>query len=252
LYCTEPPKRKKAKAEDDPNAPPKKPRKKKATDAEQVMGMGMDELVGLVKKEIVAAEENLEGVGVDDDEFMYQEGDAPRRAPAAPRLTEEGDDEGEDDDDSDDESDSHDEQPSEDDENDESDEEQMYNNARIQQQTEMRHIIDQFTPEQQDRYESFRRSRFPTAQIKRIMGQVAGVTVGQQTAIVMAGCTKLFVGELVETARTVQEEWANASGMTDSSVVLGPVSPAHIREAYRRLKEAGKVPYEKKERLFKR
>jgi len=69
----------------------------------------------------------------------------------------------------------------------------------------------------------------------------------------MAGISKLFVGELVELGRTIQEEWARAGvDPVPPGQPLGPLKPSHIREAYRRLKAEGKLPYSKPQRLFKR
>ncbi len=65
------------------------------------------------------------------------------------------------------------------------------------------------------------------------MQSVCGSPVNVKMAIVMAGITKVFVGEIVETARTAMEEWGET----------GPIRPRHIREAYRRLRLAGKIPY---------
>ena len=48
----------------------------------------------------------------------------------------------------------------------------------------------------------------------------------------MSGITKIFVGELVETAQKVMVEWGDT----------GKTQAKHIREAHRRLKRDGKVP----------
>jgi len=96
-------------------------------------------------------------------------------------------------------------------------------------------LLSQFTPEQNHRYEYYRRSNFPKANVKNIMQSVSGTTINQKMAIVMSGITKLFVGEIIETARTVQDEWED----------IGAIRPRHIREAYRRLQQAGKIPYAK-------
>eukprot|EP01089_Gocevia_fonbrunei_P013927 TRINITY_DN3689_c0_g1_i1.p1 TRINITY_DN3689_c0_g1~~TRINITY_DN3689_c0_g1_i1.p1 ORF type:complete len:210 (+),score=56.00 TRINITY_DN3689_c0_g1_i1:39-668(+) len=107
---------------------------------------------------------------------------------------------------------------------------------------QMKAILSKLTPDQTTRYEYFRRSTFQRAAIKRMMQTISGCSIGQRTVIVMAGITKLFVGEMVEMARTVMDEWGE----------LGPIRPRHLHEAYRRLQKEGKVAYttKKKQRLF--
>jgi transcription initiation factor TFIID subunit 11 len=80
-----------------------------------------------------------------------------------------------------------------------------------------RMLLSQFTPEQSNRFEYYRRSSFQRGNIKKVkqsilrifrtqciplqlMQNVAGVPpINQKMAIVMSGITKVFVGELVET-----------------------------------------------------
>lgn len=83
------------------------------------------------------------------------------------------------------------------------------------------------------RHEQFRRSHFERGAIKRCMAQailqcsssdkrVPSVT--NVMAIVMAGMTKVFVGEITAEARRIME----ANGET------GPIRPRHLREAHRK------------------
>ncbi|WMV28061.1 hypothetical protein MTR67_021446 [Solanum verrucosum] len=58
--------------------------------------------------------------------------------------------------------------------------------------------------------------------------------------IVVSGIAKMFVGELIETAKMVMAERKDT----------GPIRPCHIREAYRRLKLEGKIPKKSVPRLF--
>ncbi|KAI3428901.1 TAFII28 domain-containing protein [Psidium guajava] len=97
----------------------------------------------------------------------------------------------------------------------------------------MQAILSQFTVEQMNRYESFRRSGFQKATMKRLLVSITGSQkVTMPMTIVMSGIAKMFVGEIVETARIVMSERKES----------GPIRPCHIREAYRRLKLEGKVP----------
>lgn len=55
---------------------------------------------------------------------------------------------------------------------------------------------------------------------------ITGLHVAPNAAIVVSGCAKLFVGEMVEKALEIMSEWSDA----------GPIRPEHLREAYRRYK----------------
>eukprot|EP01114_Cavostelium_apophysatum_P004716 TRINITY_DN1505_c0_g1_i1.p1 TRINITY_DN1505_c0_g1~~TRINITY_DN1505_c0_g1_i1.p1 ORF type:complete len:256 (+),score=72.18 TRINITY_DN1505_c0_g1_i1:12-779(+) len=103
-----------------------------------------------------------------------------------------------------------------------------------------REIVSSLTPEQESRYEMYRRSSFTRSNIKKIMQAVAGpnAVINQKMAIVMGGVAKIFVGEIVESARSMMDEAGES----------GPVRPRHIREAYRVLKQKGKVPYANNEK----
>ncbi|XP_019161160.1 PREDICTED: transcription initiation factor TFIID subunit 11 isoform X2 [Ipomoea nil] len=106
----------------------------------------------------------------------------------------------------------------------------------------MQTILSQFTGEQMSRYESFRRSGFQKSNMKRLLVSITGSQkISVPMTIVMSGIAKMFVGELIETARMVMSE------RNDS----GPIRPCHVREAYRRLKLEGKVPRRSAPRLFR-
>ncbi|GER40158.1 transcription initiation factor TFIID subunit 11 [Striga asiatica] len=106
----------------------------------------------------------------------------------------------------------------------------------------MHELLAQFTEEQLNRYELFRRSGFQRSNMKRLLTSITGspkITV--HMTIVMSGIAKMFVGELVEAARIVMSERGDT----------GPIRPCHIREAYRRLKLEGKIPKRSVPRLFR-
>ncbi|XP_006644523.3 transcription initiation factor TFIID subunit 11 [Oryza brachyantha] len=106
----------------------------------------------------------------------------------------------------------------------------------------MNAILSQFSVDQMNRYESFRRSGFQKSNMKKLLASITGSQkISLPTTIVVSGIAKMFVGELIETARIVMTERKDS----------GPVRPCHIREAYRRLKLEGKIPRRTVPRLFR-
>jgi len=94
-------------------------------------------------------------------------------------------------------------------------------------------LLSTFSDEQMQRYESFRRSHFAQAKVKKLIQRVSGLKggVSSELAVAMGGIAKIFAGELIEYARE------------DMGDFNGPIHPLHIRNAFRRLKKEGKVPY---------
>ncbi|EFH69342.1 hypothetical protein ARALYDRAFT_472225, partial [Arabidopsis lyrata subsp. lyrata] len=106
----------------------------------------------------------------------------------------------------------------------------------------MQTILSQFTEDQMSRYESFRRSAFKKSDMEKLVQRITGgPKIDDTMNIVVRGITKMFVGDLVETARVVMRERKES----------GPIRPCHIRESYRRLKLQGKVPQRSVQRLFR-
>ncbi|KAF5453559.1 hypothetical protein F2P56_028456, partial [Juglans regia] len=104
-----------------------------------------------------------------------------------------------------------------------------------------RAILSQFTGEQMERFEFYRRSRFKKSEMRKMLLTITGMrTVSEPMVVAVSATAKMFVGDIVETARTVMTERKES----------GPIRPCHIREAYRRLKLEGKVPRRSVPRLF--
>lgn len=103
---------------------------------------------------------------------------------------------------------------------------QLEKEAEEDEKEKMQVLWSQFTEEQLNRYEMFRRSTFPKASIKRLMQSISGSSMSQNVVIAMSGIAKVFVGELVEEALKIQKRYGES----------GPVEPKHLREAYRIIK----------------
>jgi transcription initiation factor TFIID subunit 11 len=71
--------------------------------------------------------------------------------------------------------------------------------------------------------------------VLQVMGSVTGTTVPPNSIIVMSGIAKVYCGEVIETARVVQEEWK------EKDKEKGQLLPKHFREAVRRLRQ--RAPY---------
>ncbi|KIL63699.1 hypothetical protein M378DRAFT_79232 [Amanita muscaria Koide BX008] len=84
-------------------------------------------------------------------------------------------------------------------------------------------LMDNFSPEQYDRFEAYRRHALPKQAVRKVIQQSTGQQVSQPVAQIVAGFAKVFVGEVIEKARAVQERRGER----------GPLSPDHLREAYR-------------------
>ncbi|KAK2464956.1 hypothetical protein APHAL10511_003032 [Amanita phalloides] len=84
-------------------------------------------------------------------------------------------------------------------------------------------LMDNFSPAQYDRFEAYRRHALPKQAVRKVIQQMVGQQVSQPVAQIVAGFAKVFIGEIIEKARYVQAR----RGET------GPLSPDHLREAYR-------------------
>ena len=128
-------------------------------------------------------------------------------------------------------------------------------------------FYDDLTPDQQRRYESFRRSRFNRRYVKKLVSDVlnkkenalirrgnmmmgsGGIygssnnnnnkrkfkkneKVDEASLVIIGGLAKMFAGDIVEHARIIME----------NKKEKGAICPRHLREAYRHLKRLGAVP----------
>ena len=76
-------------------------------------------------------------------------------------------------------------------------------------QERMHNLLQSFDEDQMHRYEAFRRVGIPRPAVKRLIQRVTEHTnVNANCVIIVAGIAKIFVGELVECAVEVAEEWS--------------------------------------------
>ncbi|KAF9902211.1 transcription initiation factor TFIID subunit 11 [Linnemannia zychae] len=99
--------------------------------------------------------------------------------------------------------------------------------SRGRSKDELKALLDCFSDEQLQRYEVYRRSVLSRPTVKKLVGTILNQQVTQTMAFVVAGFCKVFVGEMVEKAREVMEDWGET----------GPIRPEHLREAQRRYKK---------------
>lgn len=86
--------------------------------------------------------------------------------------------------------------------------------------------------DQLERHMASRRGTLNKASVRKLINHVLSQSVNQHFIMAASGVGKVFVGEMVEQARRVQDE-RNESG---------PLRPAHLYEAYRRFKNQQERP----------
>ncbi|CAF4865430.1 unnamed protein product [Rotaria sp. Silwood1] len=104
-------------------------------------------------------------------------------------------------------------------------------------------LVSNFSDEQLDRYEMYRRSAFSKVSIKRLMHTLTGTVPSSNVVIAMAGIAKVFVGEIIEEALEVQHQENNNNNNEHKPIT--PLEPKHIREAYRRINTQYHCPQRK-------
>lgn len=77
-------------------------------------------------------------------------------------------------------------------------------------------LIDAFTDEQSSRYDMFKRTKLNKPTLRKIVNQTLSQSVPPAVITTVSGFTKVFIGEMIEKARTVASEWAEAA---DSAAV---------------------------------
>ncbi|KAJ5906704.1 uncharacterized protein N7473_003620 [Penicillium subrubescens] len=71
-------------------------------------------------------------------------------------------------------------------------------------------LVDAFNPQQSERYDLFKRAKLRKESLRRIVNHALSQSVPASVVTTVNGFTKVFAGEMIEKARTVQAEWADA------------------------------------------
>ncbi|KAJ1920165.1 transcription initiation factor TFIID subunit 11 [Mycoemilia scoparia] len=95
-----------------------------------------------------------------------------------------------------------------------------------QSKDEIRRMLEGFTEEQRERYNIYRRTVLNKASIKKLATQILNQPISATLVFVIAGFSKVFVGEVIEEAKEVMREWGDEGG----------IAPAHLREAQQRIR----------------
>jgi transcription initiation factor TFIID subunit 11 len=74
----------------------------------------------------------------------------------------------------------------------------------------VRLLVDAFNPLQSERYDLFKRAKLRKETLRRIVNHALSQSVPASVVTTINGFTKVFAGEMIEKARTVQKEWAEA------------------------------------------
>ena len=133
---------------------------------------------------------------------------------------------------------------------------------RAAEKKKMAVLIDAFNEDQTERYNMYRRVKLKKETVRRITNQTLSQSVPPSVITTINGFTKVFIGTIIERAREVQKQYAEAenslpspshsnqeavegSTSLDTDIKsakaedLGPILPDHLREALRRYKRDG-------------
>ncbi len=74
-------------------------------------------------------------------------------------------------------------------------------------------LVEALNPDQATRYDIWRRVKLKKETVRKITNQTLSQSVPPSVITTINGYTKLFIGELVDRARRVQEEWTVAAAL---------------------------------------
>lgn len=92
-------------------------------------------------------------------------------------------------------------------------------------------LIDAFNSDQSTRYDLFKRAKLSKPALRKIVNQTLSQSVPPNVVTTVSGYSKIFIGEIIEKARTVQEEWANAA----DNAAIAAAEEAERKDAERQI-----------------
>jgi transcription initiation factor TFIID subunit 11 len=105
--------------------------------------------------------------------------------------------------------------------------------ASLKQDKEHERILLQaMTPAQSDRYATYRRVRLRQPVIRKLVNQTLSQSVPQNVVIAVTSYGKAFIGELIDRALTVRDEWAAARVRMPNINMPTPVLSRGLTDAF--------------------
>ncbi|EAW14741.1 transcription initiation factor TFIID subunit 11 family protein [Aspergillus clavatus NRRL 1] len=92
-------------------------------------------------------------------------------------------------------------------------------------------LVDAFNPIQSERYDLFKRAKLRKETLRRIVNHALSQSVPASVVTTINGFTKVFAGEIIEKARTVQAEWAIAHDQAARAAFDAEEAAAEARAA---------------------
>ncbi|KAJ9298656.1 hypothetical protein DTO271G3_3623 [Paecilomyces variotii] len=102
-------------------------------------------------------------------------------------------------------------------------------------------LVDAFNPIQSARYDLFKRAKLRKETLRRIVNHALSQSVPASVVTTINGFTKVFAGEIIEKARTVQAEWAEAHDQAALAAFEAEEAAEEARLAEARAAEAARA-----------
>ncbi|OCK95997.1 TAFII28-domain-containing protein [Cenococcum geophilum 1.58] len=98
--------------------------------------------------------------------------------------------------------------------------------AEKQEREHMSLLVEAFDQDQTERYEIWRRVKLKKEIVRKITNQTLSQSVPQPVILTINGYTKVFIGELIDRALTIRDEWA-----ASRALVSNPSLPPSLLQA---------------------
>lgn len=90
--------------------------------------------------------------------------------------------------------------------------------------------MEYMTPLQQERYSTYRRIRLKRETVRKLVNQTLSQSVPQPVIIAVTTYSKSFIGDLIDRALTVRDEWA----LSSTHLPNGAIPPAVLMQTLQR------------------